>query len=69
MVIATEAFRKLLAVTLRARQVPDVLAIVIKGNPEYLELSALDSLADSVLEEAVRRLTTGHGDAGRLIEQ
>ena len=69
MVIATEAFRKLLGVTLRARQVPDAMAIVLKGNPEYLEPSALDALADSVLAEVVRRLTTGRGDSGELIER
>jgi len=67
-VVAAEAFRKLLAVTLRARQVPDVMAVVVKGNPEYLEPSALDSLADSVLDETVQRLTTGRGDIGKLIE-
>ena len=68
MVIAAEAFRKLLAVTLRARQVPDAMAVVLRGNPEYLEPSALDALAANVLGEAVRRLTTGQGDAGKLIE-
>ena len=68
MVIATEAFRKLLAVTLRARGVPAALAIVLKGNPEYLEPSALDALADNLLREAVRRLTTGNGDIEQLLE-
>jgi hypothetical protein len=56
-------------VTLRARQVPEVMALIVKGNPEYLEPSALEALADNILDEAVRRLTTGCGDAGKLIEQ
>jgi len=67
-VVATEAFRKLLAVALRARRVPDALAIVLKGNPEYLEPAALDALADKLLREAVRRLTTGSGEGAALLE-
>ena len=55
-------------VTLRARRAPEALGVVLKGNPEYLEPSALAALADNVLREAVRRLTTGNGDAGKLLE-
>ena len=66
--IATEAFRKLLAVTLRARRLADAQAIVLKGNPEYLEPPALDALADNLLRETVRRLTTGSGDTEALLE-
>lgn len=66
--LATEAFQKLLMVTLRARHAPETLAVMLKGNPEYLEPTALTTLAEKVLQEAVQRLTTGSGDAGRLIE-
>lgn len=55
-------------VTLRARHAPETLAVMLKGNPEYLEPTALTTLAEKVLQEAVQRLTTGSGDAGRLIE-
>ena len=64
----TEAFQKLLMVTLRARRAPETLAVVLKGNPEYLDPPALAALADNVLRETVRRLTTGSGDAGKLLE-
>jgi len=67
-VLATEPFRTLLMVTLRARQAPETLAVVLKGNPEYLEPSVLSSLAERVLDEAVQRLTTGSGDPARLLE-
>ena len=68
MVLATEAFQKLLTVTLRARQAPATLAVVLKGNPEYLPPDALVELADKALREAVQRLTTGSGSTGKLLE-
>lgn len=68
MVLATEPFEKLLKVTLRARQAPDTLGVVLKGNPEYLAPDALAGVADRALDEAVQRLTTGRGDLGKLIE-
>jgi hypothetical protein len=66
-VLATEAFEKLLRVVLRARQAPDPLALVLKGNPEYLEGSDLVALADKVLDEVVRRLTSGTSSCDGLI--
>ena len=56
--LATEAFQKLLMVTLHARQAPATLAVVLKGNPEFLQPAALEELADTALREAVQRLTT-----------
>lgn len=53
---AAEAFVTLLNVVLRARQAPQSLAVVLKGNPEYLDDPALSRLADQALREAVRRL-------------
>jgi len=43
------------------------MAVVIKGNPEYLQGEELTRVADSVLDDAVRRLTTGKGEVGQLI--
>jgi hypothetical protein len=65
-VIATEAFTKLLTVTLRARQAPDSVAVVIGGNPEYVDPALIAPLADKVLDEAVRQLGGGKR-AGELI--
>jgi hypothetical protein len=67
-VFATEAFRQLLKVTLRARGAPEEIAVVLKGNPEYFEPSVLAALADRTLDEAVRRLTTGRGEIDNLVE-
>jgi len=66
-VIATEAFVKLLLVSLRARQAPDSIALVLKGNPEFLGPAQLTPLADRVLDEAVCRLA-GARATGELIE-
>jgi len=67
-VLATESFEKLLKVVLRARLLPEALAVLIKGNPEYLDKSAQSGLADKVLDEAVHRLTTGCASGKGLIE-
>lgn len=61
MVLVTEAFAKLAAVTLEARKLSHALAIVIRGNPEFFAAEVLEDVADRVLDEAVRRLTTGEG--------
>ncbi len=55
-VIAAEAFTKLLTVMLRSQQAPDSLAVVVKGNPEYLDATAIDALADQVLDDVVQQL-------------
>jgi hypothetical protein len=67
-VVATEPFRQLLKVTLRARGAPEALAVVLKGNPERLDPEALAVLADKALDAAVRRLTAGSGDIDELLE-
>jgi hypothetical protein len=66
-VIATEAFVPLLTVMLRARQAPESIALVLKGNPEYLGTAQLELLADRVLDEAVCRLAGAMAN-GELIE-
>ena len=67
-VLATEAFRPLLKVTLRAHAAPESIAIVLKRNPEYFERTLLASVAEKVLDESVRRLTTGRGEIDHLVE-
>ena len=59
--LASDAFRALLLVTLRARQAPETLAVVLKGNPEYFGPDALVARAEKALREAVQRITTGSG--------
>ncbi len=63
-VIASEAFTKLLTVMLRSQQAPDSLAVVLRGNPEYLDQTAIDTLADQVLDDVVQQL----GGAQRVHE-
>jgi len=67
-VLATEPFRKLLEVMLRARQAPQTAAIVMRRNPENLDPPALAALADKVLDEAVLRLTSGRASRADPIE-
>lgn len=55
-VIATEAFTHLLNVVLKARQAPESMAIIIAGNPEIMNPLEVDTLADHVLDDAVRQL-------------
>ncbi len=66
-VLAAEPFEKLLKVVLRARQMSATLAVLIRGNPEYLDQPAQTVLADQVLDEAVHRLTTGAASGKGLI--
>ncbi|MEI8035899.1 MAG: hypothetical protein WCH96_10525 [Betaproteobacteria bacterium] len=65
-VIATEAFTNLLTVMLRARQAPDALAVIVKGNPEVMDAAKMDPLADKVLGEVVRQLN-GEGRSSEFI--
>jgi len=44
---------------LRARQAPDALAVIIKGNPEYIDPAEIAPLADKVLGEIIRQLGGG----------
>ncbi|MBI3069191.1 MAG: hypothetical protein HYY79_10055 [Betaproteobacteria bacterium] len=67
MVLATEAFSKLVKVSLEARRAPEALAIVLKGNPEFLNEERLVDLADKALDETVRRLTAGTGSCDTLV--
>ena len=68
MVVAAQAFEKLLNVMLQSRQAPQTLAIVLKGNPEYMDVPTLADVADRTLDEAVRRLTSGRGGVEHVLE-
>jgi hypothetical protein len=50
-----------------ARQAPQSMAVVLRGNPEYAAPEALEDIADRALDELVRRVTTGQGHFGDLI--
>ncbi len=56
-VIATEQFETLAKVIMQAQNVPASVAILIKGNPEFIADDELMVVADRVMEEAVDRLT------------
>ena len=59
-VIATEQFEKLAKVIMKSQNVPESIAIHIKGNPEFISDDELMQVADRVLQEAVERLTKVH---------
>jgi hypothetical protein len=56
-IVVTEQFEKLAAKILSARNVPESIAIHVKGNPEFISDEKLTGVAEEVLLEAVARLT------------
>ena len=56
-VIVSEQFEKLAKVVLASEDIPDSIAIVIKGNPESISDDELIEVADRVLEEVVECLS------------
>ena len=59
-VVATEQFEKLAKVIMRSQKVPESIAIMVKGNPEYISVEKLDLVCDQVAEEVRVRLTQVH---------
>ena len=59
-VVATEQFEKLAKVIMRSQKVPESIAIMVKGNPEYISVEKLDLVCDEVAEEVRVRLTQVH---------
>ena len=57
MIVVTEQFEKLAGVILAARNVPESIAIHVKGNPEFISDEKLSGIAEEVLIEAIARLT------------
>jgi hypothetical protein len=60
-VVATEQFEKLAQVIMRSQKVPESIAIMVKGNPEYISVEKLELVCDQVAEEVRVRLTQVHG--------
>ena len=60
MVITTEQFEQLAKVIMKSQNVPESVAIHIKGNPEFIADDELMKVADKILVEAIERLTKVH---------
>jgi hypothetical protein len=59
-VVATEQFEKLAKVIMRSQKVPESIAIMVRGNPEYISVEKLELVCDQVVEEVRVRLTQAH---------
>ena len=59
-VVATEQFEKLAKVIMRSQKVPESIAIMVKGNPEFISVEKLELVCDQVAEEVHVRLTQAH---------
>ena len=61
MCIVTEQFEVLAKTIMKARDVAESAAVLIKGQPEAVSDDELMRIADGVLEEVVERLTQKSG--------
>ena len=59
-VVATEQFEKLAKVIMRSQKVPESIAIMVRGNPEYISVEKLELVCDEVVDEVRVRLTQTH---------
>ena len=59
-VVATEQFEKLAKVIMRAQNVPESIAIMVKGNPEFISAEKLEQVCEEVAEDVLVRLTREH---------
>ena len=59
-VVATEQFEKLAKVIMRAQNVPESIAIMVKGNPEFISVEKLEQVCEEVTEDVHARLTREH---------
>ena len=59
-VVATEQFEKLAKVIMRAQNVPESIAIMVQGNPEFISAEKLEQVCEEVAEEVLTRLTREH---------
>ncbi len=55
--VISEQFAKLAQSLMRSREIPESIAIVLKGNPEFVTESQGEALAGEVIVQTVRRLT------------
>ena len=59
-VVTTEQFEKLAKVIMRAQNVPESIAIMVKGNPEFISAEKLEQVCEEVVEDVLARLTREH---------
>jgi hypothetical protein len=45
---------------MRSQKVPESIAIMVQGNPEYISVEKLELVCDQVAEEVRVRLTQAH---------
>jgi hypothetical protein len=45
---------------MRSQKVPESIAIMVKGNPEYISVEKLELVCDQVADEVRVRLTQAH---------
>ena len=55
--IVTEQFEQLAKTIMRSRNVPESVAVLIKGQPEAVSDAELETIADGVLNDIVARFT------------
>jgi hypothetical protein len=56
-IVVSEQFERLSKHIMKSRNVPDRIAILVRGNPEFISDEKLELLAEQVLTEAVARIT------------
>jgi uncharacterized Fe-S cluster-containing MiaB family protein len=59
-VVATEQFEKLAKVIMRSQNVPESIAVMVAGNPEFISVEKLEHVCDQVVEDVLVRLTRAH---------
>ena len=59
-VVVTEQFEKLSKIIMKSQNVPESIAIMVKGNPEYVKPEVLAAICERVAEEVIERLTRAH---------
>ena len=58
--VVTEQFEKLSKIIMKSQNVPESIAVMVKGNPEYISAEALQAACEQVAEEVIDRLTRAH---------
>lgn len=59
-VVVTEQFEKLSKIIMKSQNVPGSIAIMVKGNPEYISPEELQLACEQVAQEVIDRLTRSH---------
>ncbi len=58
--VVTEQFEKLSKIIMKSQKVPESIAIMVSGNPEYISADALKETCEQVAREVIDRLTRAH---------